>query len=101
MGRPERGWLDGAVRGVRTVAIVIAAKHTDIVVEAHFEIICLLLIFADEPRLQLAAYYLANLINAHCRVVLCPTLNFLWCLAYLLTRGPDVFIGLHVPLYYP
>lgn len=100
MGRPERGCIDGAVRGVRTVAIVITAKHTYIIVEAHFEIICLVLISADQPRLQVAAYYLANLINAHRRVVLCPTLNFLRGLAHLLTRSPDVFIGLHVPFYY-
>lgn len=76
------------------------AEHTDIVVEAHVERPLLVLILADQPRVQITAEHLSDLVNADLGVVLCTALNLLGFLAQRAPRSPDVVQGFQVPALY-
>lgn len=84
-------------RSAGAVAIVVTAEHADVVVEAHVEGAILVLIPAHQPHFQAADEHLADLVDAHLGVVLCPALDLLWVGAESPPCCSDVLKRLHVP----
>lgn len=80
---------------------VVTAEHTHVVIETHAEVIYLVLVPAHQPRLQATGDNLPDLVDTNLRVVLCPALYLLWCLAQLAPCSPDVFVSLHVTVCHP